>query len=460
MRGTRTRRTHAGRAVIATASDAISHVRSEVQSRPWWYTTLLAIGFITLLTAVGVLFFGINSGPSTLVISDEVPPVDSLDFGVAISRLVGAPIERGGTIQVLNNGDEFLPALFQAIDGAKASINFSVYIWEDGAISDQLLDRLIRKQSQGVAVRILLDGLGGRKAPGDRLDVLEKAGGHVQKFRMPKFGSWTRFHRRNHRRSIVIDGETGFTGGMAVADQWLGHAQDPEHWRDMMFKITGTLASSLQGAFVDEWAGSSAELLVGPRIFPVSSATSSAGVERFINKINSPADDDHSMDYFFVLPILAARERVYVRTPYFIPDGPLMKALEKKAQAGLDVRLLVPGPVTDNRMARFSGQSRYEALLKAGVRIYEYQPTFLHAKGLAVDGKWSIVGSPNLNSRSRELDEENAFGILDASLGARLDEIFIADLRHSKEITSDAWRRRNPLLRVLQAASRVLDQQS
>jgi cardiolipin synthase A/B len=151
---------------------------------------------------------------------------------------------------------------------------------------------------------------------------------------------------------------------------------------------------------------------------------------------------------------------VYVTTPYFIPDGPLMKALEKKARAGLDVRLLLPGPVTDNRMARFSGQSRYDALLNAGVRIYEYQPTFLHAKGLAVDGKWSIVGSPNLNSRSRELDEENAFGILDASLGARLDEVFLADLRHSKEITIDAWRRRNPLLRVLQGASRVLDQQS
>jgi cardiolipin synthase A/B len=460
MSGTRTRRTLAGRAVIARASGAIDRVRTEVESRPWWYTTLLAIGFITLLTAVGVLFFGINNGPSTLVVSDAVPPVDSLDFGVAISRLVGAPIERGGTIQVLNNGDEFLPALFQAIDGAKASINFSVYIWEDGAVSDQLLDRLIRKQSQGVDVRILLDGLGGRKAPDDRIDALEKLGGRVQKFRMPKFGSWTRFHRRNHRRSIVIDGEIGFTGGMAVADQWLGHAQDPEHWRDMMFRLTGTLASSLQGAFVDEWASSSAELLMGPRIFPIATATSSAGVARFINKINSPADDDHSMDYFFVLPILAARERVYVTTPYFIPDGPLMKALEKKARAGLDVRLLLPGPVTDNRMARFSGQSRYDALLNAGVRIYEYQPTFLHAKGLAVDGKWSIVGSPNLNSRSRELDEENAFGILDASLGARLDEVFLADLRHSKEITIDAWRRRNPLLRVLQGASRVLDQQS
>ena len=459
MKGTRTRRAHFGRAAVTTASEAIAQVRDEIQSRPWWYTTFLVIGFVTLLTAVGVLFFGVDSAPATLTTSDHVAPVQSVDFGVALSRLVGAPIEHGGTIDVLNNGDEFLPALLQAIDAAKSSINFSVYIWEDGDVSDRVLDGLVRKQSQGVDVRVLLDGLGGRKAPDGRFATLRKAGGHVEKFRMPKFGTWTRFHRRNHRRSIVIDGEIGFTGGMAVADQWLGHAQDPKHWRDMMFKVTGPLASSLQGAFVDEWASSSGELLVGPRIFPTASA-SGPGVERFVHKINSPADDDHSMDYFFVLPILAARERVYVRTPYFIPDGPLMRALVQQAQAGLDVRILLPGGETDNRMARFSGQSHYDELLQAGVRIYEYQPTFSHAKGLVVDGRWSIVGSPNLNSRSRELDEENAFGILDPALGARLDEVFLADLRQSKEIQFDAWRTRNPLFRVLEVASRILDQQS
>jgi cardiolipin synthase len=166
------------------------------------------------------------------------------------------------------------------------------------------------------------------------------------------------------------------------------------------------------------------------------------------------------MEYFFVLPILAARESVYVRTPYYIPDGPLTRALVQKAQAGLDVRLLLPSAETDNQMARWSGQSRYDELLKAGVRIYEFQPSFTHAKGLVVDGEWSIVGSPNLDSRSRQLDEENAFGILDAALGLELDKLFVADLKRSREILPDAWQRRNPLMRVLQVASRVLDQQS
>jgi cardiolipin synthase A/B len=444
---------------MTTASSALDYIRKEVESRPWWYTTIMVIGLVTLLTAVGVLFFGINNAPDRIVTSEQTAPVQSLDFAVSLSRLVGAPIDHGGTIDVLNN-DGFIPALLHAIDGAKSSINFSVYIWEDGAVSDQVLNALIRKQTEGVDVRVLLDGLGGIKAPDGLFDKLKKAGGHVEKFRMPKFGTWTRFHRRNHRRSIVIDGEIGFTGGMAIADQWLGHAESPEHWRDMMFKLTGPLASSLQGAFVDEWASSSGELLVGRRIYPLSAATSGAGVERFIHHINSPADDDHSMAYFFVLSILAARERVYVRTPYFIPDGPLTSALEEKARAGLDVRLLLPGGETDNRMARFSGQSHYDGLLRAGVHIYEYQPTFTHAKGVVVDGRWSIVGSPNLNSRSRHLDEENVFGILDPTLGRHLDDLFREDLKQSKEITADAWRKRNPLMRVLQVASRILDQQS
>jgi len=457
----RTRKPLLSRAAYSTGSSIVSNLRSDVESQPWWYTTLLVIGLVTVLTAVAVLFFGINSVPSTIVTSDQVAPVQSTEFSVALSRVVGAPIERGGTIEPLNNGEEFYPALLQAINHARRSINFSVYIWSDGAVSDQLLDALLRKQRQGVDVRILLDGIGARGVPDRRFDALKQAGARIEKFRMPKFGSWTRFHRRNHRRSIVIDGQIGFTGGMAVADQWLGHAQDPKHWRDMMFRLSGPLASSLQGAFVDEWASSSSELLVGERIFPVEAAVASdSGVERFIHKINSPADDDHSMDFFFLLPILAAREHVYVRTPYFIPGGPIMHALAEKAQAGLDVRILLPGPETDNRMARFSAESRYDELLKAGVRIYEFQPTFTHTKALVVDGTWSIVGSANLDSRSRQLDEENVFGILDPALGSSLDHLFVADLRRSKEITFDAWRKRNPLMRLVEVASRILDQQS
>ena len=458
---TRTRRkAQVPSSVLAPASSFTDGVRQMLETQPWWQTTLLVIGFLSLVTVLSVLFLGANNAPTTVTTTAPVPPVQSDEFAAAMSRLVNVPIEKGGVVTVLNNGDEFLPALLESINVARASVNFSVYIWEDGAMSDQVMDALIERQMQGVQVRILLDGLGGRKAPDDRMSELKTAGGRVQKFRAPRFGTWTRFHRRNHRRSIVIDGRVGFTGGMAVGDKWLGHAQDPDHWRDIMFKMTGPLASSLQAAFADSWAASSGEIIVGDELYPRPGAAPVAGVERFIHLVNSPADDDHAMAHFFVMSILAARQRVFVRTPYFIPDAPLEQAMIDRAKAGVDVRLLVPGSRSDHALVRRSGQNHYEALMEAGVRVYEYEPTFTHAKFLTVDSAWSLVGSPNLNSRSRGLDEENAFGIVDGALGQQLDAVFLADVRHAEEITLDAWRRRNPAVRALQLVSRILDQQS
>jgi cardiolipin synthase len=316
------------------------------------------------------------------------------------------------------------------------------------------------KQREGVLVRVLLDGLGSINVPDEDFEALVAAGGKVQKFRTPKFGKLTRFHRRNHRRSIVIDGETGFTGGMAVSDIWLGHAQDEDHWRDVMFKVTGPLARSLQTAFVDLWVSSSGELLVDPANYPVPAPAAAPGIERFVHLANSPADDDQSMAYFFLLPILAARESIYLAAPYFIPDDHLQAALVEKAKSGVDVRLLLPGPHTDNWITRASAQARYQELLEAGAKIYEYRPTFMHAKYGVIDGGWAVIGSPNLNSRSRQLDEENVIGIYDETFGATLTSTFVADLERSDAIDLEKWRRRNPLQKFFETISRTLDQQS
>ena len=441
--------------------EAVAGRWAKVRARyEWWQLTLFIVGVIAAATVVTTLFFAIGDKPPRIYTDREVPAVSSPEFATALAALVGGPVEHGGSITVLNNGDEFFPALLDGIKHAKHSINFSVYIWKAGDVSNQVLPALIERQQHGVQVRILLDGLGALAADDDDFEPLKKAGGHVEKFRTPNFGKLTRFHRRNHRRSIVIDGEVGFTGGMAVSDIWLGHAQDTEHWRDVMFKVTGPLARSLQSAFVDTWVSSSGEILVGPEIYPVSVGSSQGGMERFIHLANSPADDDQSMAYFYLLPILAARQSIHLATPYFIPDKHLLNALVEKAKAGVDVRLLLPGRHTDNWIARASAQGRYQALLEAGAKIYEYQPTFIHAKYMVIDGKWSIVGSPNLNSRSRQLDEENAFGILDAGLAEQLESGFAKDLHKTEPISLEKWRGRNPLQQFFETFSRILDQQS
>ena len=433
-------------------------IRQFVTTHPWWQTALLVFGGLALITAVGGLFFRVGDGPKEIIASAPIPPVASHEFAMALSHLVNAPIEQGGSVEILNNGDAFRQSLLQSIGNARSTINFLVFMWEDGVFSDEVLTALLARQRQGVAVRVLLDGLGAKGAPDDMFKALEEAGGRVERFRTPKFGTLTRFHRRNHRRSIVVDGSVGYIGGMAIYDKWLGNAANPDEWRDMMFKVTGPLARSLQAGFVDSWVSSSGEILVGDAIY--ASALSADGVDRFIHLVNSPADDDESMAYFYLLPILAARERVYLTTPYFVPDRPLKDALKDKARAGVDVRLLLPGEYIDNGSVRYSAQTHYEELIEAGVKVYEYRPTFIHTKVVVVDGAWSVVGSPNLNVRSRQLDEENAFGILDTDLGAALERTFLQDLTQADEIQLEQWRKRNVLLRLIQRLSRILDEQS
>lgn len=426
----------------------------------WWQLTLFVVGVVAFVSVTGALFLPVGHKPARIYADSTPPSVDSPDFATALGAIVGAPVEHGGTVHILNNGDELVPALLESIEQARRTINFTVYIWSKGAFSDRLIAALEKKQREGVQVRVLLDGLGSLKVPGEDFERLVAAGGKVQEFRTPRFGKLTRFHRRTHRRAIVMDGEVGFTGGMAVSDVWLGHAQDPEHWRDLMFKVTGPMARSLQTAFVDLWVSSSGELLLDPQHYPVSAPADAPGVERFVHLTHSPADDVQPLAYFYLLSILAARERVYLAAPYYIPDKPLQDALVKKARAGVDVRLLLPGSHIDNWIVRASAQARYQELLEAGAKIYEYQPTFMHAKYAVIDGVWSIVGSPNLNSRSRDLDEENVFGISDEALGASLTATFVKDLERAEPIDLDEWRGRNPMQKLFETVSRILDQQS
>jgi cardiolipin synthase len=431
-------------------------VRALLRRQKWWETTIFGFGVVALVAVVSVGILGADSAPYSVRTNVPLESVDSRQFAESLSHLVNAPIERGGRVEVLDNGDRFLPALLRDVRAARSTINILVFVWKDGRMSDQLLQALIERQQHGVAVRLLLDGYGGDD-DGELFDALVKAGGRVSSFRAPSLTSWMRVHRRNHRRSIVIDGEVGYIGGMGIADQWLGDAQDPEHWRDMMFRVTGPMAQRLQAAFVAPWVSASGEIVVQPLD---ESPVEVSGAERFIHHVNSPADDDQSMAYFYLLPIMAARRSVHLTTPYFIPDEPLKEALKKKAREGVDVRVIVPGKYTDHVLTRFTGQNSYETLLEAGVKIYEYQPTFIHAKAAIIDGQWSIVGSPNLNTRSRRLDEENAMAILDGGLAAQLEARFIADLARSSQIDLDDWRRRSPLLRLVQLSARLIENQS
>jgi cardiolipin synthase len=410
---------------------------------PWWVQTFTVIGILSVCGVILALFFAIGSGPPH-VTATATPPVDSRDFLLAVSGMAGVPLRQGGTARLLNNGKEFLPALLGALHAARKTVNFTCYIWEKGEMSDQVLAALLDRARAGVEVRVLLDGFGGYRAPRDGMDALRAAGAKVETFRAPRLGKLTRFHKRNHRRAIVIDGAVGFTGGIAVGDKWLGDADTEDHWRDSMVEVTGPLAATLQTAFVDLWAGTTGELLVGPGFFPPPEAALPVGepITLHVGIASSPVHEDRPLRSFFIQTFLAARHRLWITTPYFVPDAATREAVVRRARAGVDVRLLMPDAHTDAELIRLASHAHYEELLKAGARVYEYKATMMHAKHLVVDGRWSVLGSANLDIRGSALNEENVLGILDAEFARQLEETFLRDLKKSEEIRLEAWRKR------------------
>ena len=427
----------------------------------WWAVLFFAIGVLATASVALALFSPLGQRADRLV-STARPPVTSPDFLAALSGVTNAPVRRGGTAQLLSNGEEFFPAILRDLRSARRSIDFMVYIWEPGEVSDSAVRVLAERARAGVQVRVALDGMGALNAPPSALDSLRAAGVRVARFHPLRFGELTRFHKRNHRRAIVIDGEVGYTGGAAVGDKWLGDARTPDEWREDVVRVTGPLALSLQGAFAQIWSVMTGEILVGPAFFPPQpEAPAPAGmpVTAHLGLLSSPSDEHIPLRKLFWLTFASARERLYVTNPYFVPDHALLAVLAERARAGVDVRVLLPGSRTDAKPVRWASQAHYEELLEAGVRIYEYRPTMLHTKAMVVDGVWAVVGSSNLDIRSTELNQENVLGILDRGFGAQLERTFLRDLERAEEVRLEEWRGRPWWKRVREEGAELFDEQ-
>ena len=424
--------------------------------QPWWLLLLATIGVLATLTFVVTLFFALGRRPDRMW-TEEIAPVDSDDFLRPLAALLNVPLRRGGAAELVNNGDAWLERMLADFAAAERSITFSAYIWEPGRMSDAVFDTLTQRARAGIKVRLLLDGLGGMRCPDDSIAALVDAGARVDRFRPLSFGKLSRFHRRNHRRAIVIDGRVAYTGGMAIGDKWLGDARNPDEWRDTMVRVTGCLAETVQSAFAELWANVTGEVLTAEAFFPddadVPSDILSVGVG------SSPGSEEHPLRLFFFLTFLAAREKLWITTPYFVPDKHVRRVVGRRARAGVDVRILMPNHYTDAKPIRLTSHRYYQELLDAGVRIFEYQPTMIHSKHVVVDGRWSVVGSANMDVRSKELNKENVLGILDPGLAAQLEQTFLRDLEHAREIVPADWRRRSIVDRLLERDAALFAEQ-
>jgi cardiolipin synthase len=288
-------------------------------------------------------------------------------------------------------------------------------------------------------VHVLLDWLGTGKMDQEILNQMEEAGAELCKYHPLRWYTIGRMNNRTHRKLLVVDGRVGFTGGVGIADNWLGHAQDPEHWRDSHFRIEGPAVAQMQATFMDNWMKCRSLVLHGEDYFPALEPRGDSAAQVFHS---SPGEGAESVRLMYLLSIASARSRILLANSYFVPDSLAVKELVSARQRGVRVEIITPGPHIDTETVRKASRSRWGPLLEAGVEIYEYQPTMYHCKVMVVDDSWVSVGSTNFDNRSFRLNDEANLNVLDPVIAAEQAAIFEEDKRKSRRITLEGWRRR------------------
>jgi cardiolipin synthase len=363
--------------------------------------------------------------------------VGQAEFMRAAETLTGAPISTGDDVDLLINGDEIFPAFLETIEQAEHTINLVTYVCWRGDIVDEVAAALCARAREGVEVNVLLDAVGTAKMRRDVVRDMQEAGVRVARFRPIKPYAIRRVANRTHRKILVADGRVGMTGGLGIAEEWTGNAQDPEHWRDTHVRVRGPVVRGLQGAFAENWLEATGEVLAGPHHLPDLDPVEDGAPMQVVRSSATVGDTDMEAMYF--LALASAKTSIDLTAAYFAPRPAFTEALEDAAQRGVRVRILVPGPHIDKEFVRVAGRAEYERLIDAGAEIYEYQPTMLHAKTLCIDGVWSSVGSVNFDNRSFQLHDEATLCVQSERLAARLTEQFERDLEASEAVDAARW---------------------
>jgi len=396
---------------------------------------------IVLTVVAGLVVFNFLPGEKRIEtqLSHQYVTEDP-QFQRSLGVLLGPSILRGNAVEVLVNGDEIFDAMLKSIRGAQKTITFETYIYWSETIGQQFSEALMERARAGVKVHVMLDFVGSVKMDLASLDAMKQAGVQVQRYHKPVWWKLARMNNRTHRKLLVVDGTVGFTGGVGIADQWRGNAQDEQHWRDTHFRVQGPVVGQIQAVFVDNWTKATGRVLDGADYFPPLQEAGSQLAQMFSS---SPTGGSESMHLMYHMAITAAKRSIHLSSAYFVPDPLTVTALVAAVQRGVKVQIITPGRTIDSDVVRSASRSRWGELLKAGVTIAEYQPTMFHVKALVVDALLVSVGSTNFDNRSFSLNDEANLNVLDRDFALRQIAIFEEDLRSSKNITYQAWQQRS-----------------
>ena len=380
--------------------------------------------------------------------------VGSPDFLRASEALTGAPISEGNDVELLINGDSIFPAFLETVRGARKTLTVETYVYWTGDIAGEVADAIAERAEAGVECNVLLDALGAAKMKRDLVERMKASGVRVVYFRPPKPYALRRLTNRSHRRLLVADGRVGMTGGVGIAAEWTGDAQDPDHWRDTHVRVRGPVVRGMQGAFAEHWLEATGEVLAGEGYLPDLDPVDGGGKVQFVRSKSGVGDTN--VEALYYLSIASAKRSIDLTAAYFVPRPAFVEALTTAAESGARVRILVPGPHIDKGFVRVAGRAAYCDLLRAGVEMFEYQPTMLHAKTMVVDGSWSSVGTVNFDNRSFQLHDEVTLCVSDEHFAGKLTASFEKDLERSERIDPDRWDGRGPAQRLAETSSTLL----
>ena len=387
--------------------------------------------------------------------SGEAPAIGDPTFIRTVELYTKLHMEPGMVAEPRNNGDGTYPQLYRDVAAARTSITMQMYYSLPGRVADTLRALLIERARAGVIVYVLLDAFGSEALLGDWSESLRSAGVRVAVLRPLHWYTLHQASNRSHARFIIVDGAVAWTGGFGIADYWLGDGVSKGQWRESNVRFTGSPVAQAQAAFLVAWAEATGDLLTGRSFFPPRAADADGSMQGGV-LLTSPTTGSTEAERFLALTIAGARRTLYVTNSYFVPDDDFRQLLIDSRRRGVDVRILTAGEETDVKTTLHAGRARYEELLRAGIRIYEYQPTMMHGKAIVADGVWSTIGSMNFDNRSLAFNNESNVAVLDAGFGAQMDSIFFDDLTRSKEVTLEAFLRRGSGQRLLEFFSNLL----
>lgn len=406
-----------------------------------WIIVLVSTLATLLLTGV-ILFIWQQLAPRENKVTatlDHLYSPDDEQFLRTMAALFTAPCHAGNRVVGLRNGDRIFPEMLDAIAHARRTITFETYIYWSGEMAWRFAEALSERARSGVAVHVLLDWFGSLPIDQEIIRMMKTAGIEVETYHKPGIIRPQHANHRTHRKLLVVDGSVGFSGGVGIADEWTGDAEDPDHWRDSHYRLEGPGVWGLQRAFMDNWVKARGTVLHGTEYFPPLDTEGGTTCQVFQS---SPDGGSDSVRLMFLLAIAAAEDTIRICTAYFVPDPLATKTLREARARGVKVEVIVPGDHNDSRLVRLVSRAKYGRLLREGIEIYEYQPTMFHVKSMIVDDVWVSVGSTNFDNRSFRLNDEVNLNVFDRHLAQDQIDWFEHDKRCSKRIELEEWGRR------------------